>query len=204
MTIREQSRIAVLNGIMEGKVSVAEAARLMGVSERHAWRLLRAYRKEGVAGVAHGNRGRMPSTTTCPEIQEKVMELATGAYSGFNHSHLTEMLADGRASICLAPPSGGSFWPGNRKPPSSPSAQALPSKGALPPGGNAAADRREPAQLAGGSRTTSDSHRLRGRRHRDGPLRSVPSAGGRPRLHADAQGDHRSPRSPNGPVQRPA
>ena len=94
LTIREQSRIAVLNGVMEGKVLVAEAARLMGVSERHAWRLLRAYRKEGVAGVAHGNRGRRPSTTTCPEIQEKVMELATGAYSGFNHSHLTEMLAD--------------------------------------------------------------------------------------------------------------
>ena len=94
MTIREQSRIAVLNGVMEGKVSVAEAARLMGVSERNAWRLLRAYRKEGVAGVAHGNRGRRPSTTTCPEIQEKVMALATGAYSGFNDSHLTEMLAD--------------------------------------------------------------------------------------------------------------
>ena len=35
LTIREQSRIAVLNGVMEGKVSVAEAARLMGVSERH-------------------------------------------------------------------------------------------------------------------------------------------------------------------------
>ena len=58
--------------------------------------------------------------------------------------------------------------------------------------------------VAGGSRTTSDSHRLRGRRHRDSPLRSVPSAGGRPRLHADAQGDHRSPRNPNGPVQRSA
>ena len=78
MTIREQSRIAVLNGVMEGKVLVAEAARLMGVSERHAWRLLRAYRKEGVAAVAHGNRGRRPSTTTCPEIQEKVMALANG------------------------------------------------------------------------------------------------------------------------------
>ena len=39
----------------------------------------------------------------------------------------------GRASICLAPPSGGSFWAGgNRKPPSSPSAQALPSKERYP------------------------------------------------------------------------
>ena len=94
MTTREQSRIAVLNGVMEGKVLVAEAAGLMGVSERHAWRLLAAYRKEGVAAVAHGNRSRRPSTTTCPEIQEKVMELAQGAYSGFNHSHLTEMLAE--------------------------------------------------------------------------------------------------------------
>ena len=79
MTIREQSRIAVLNGVMEGKVSVAEASRLMGVNERHAWRLLRAYRKAGVAGVPFGNRGRRPSTATCPEIQEKPMELATGA-----------------------------------------------------------------------------------------------------------------------------
>ena len=117
MTTREQSRIAVLNRVMEGKVLVAEAARLMGVSERHAWRLLRAYRKEGVAAVAHGNRGRRPSTTTCPEIQEKVMELAQGAYSGFNHSHLTEMLADREGIHLLAPPSGESFWPGESEAP---------------------------------------------------------------------------------------
>ena len=141
LTIREQSRIAVLNGVMEGKVLVAEAARLMGVSERHAWLTTEAYRKEGVAGVAHGNRGRRPSTTTCPEIQEKVMELATGAYSGFNHSHLTEMLADREGIHLSRSTAAGPFGRGNRKPPSSPSAQALPSKGALPPGGNAAADR---------------------------------------------------------------
>ena len=145
LTIREPT--AVLAGVMEGKVSLAEAARLMGVSERHAWRLLRA-RKEGVAGVAHGNRGRRPSTTTCPEIQEK-MALATGAYSGFNHSHLT--LAD-REGIHLSRSTVRRVHRGNRKPPSSPNGQALPSKGALPSGGNAAADRWEPAQLAGGSR----------------------------------------------------
>ena len=92
--IREQSRIGVLNGVMEGKVLVEEAARLMGVSERHAWRLLRAISKGGSCWSGSRNRGRRPSTTTCPEIQEKVMELATGPYSGFNHSHLTEMLAD--------------------------------------------------------------------------------------------------------------
>ena len=65
LTTREQSRIQVLNGVIEGKVSVVQSAKLMGVSERHTWRLLAAYRKEGAVAVAHGNRGRKPATTTC-------------------------------------------------------------------------------------------------------------------------------------------
>ena len=94
LTTREQARIQVLNGVIERKVSMAEAAELMRVSERHAWRLLAAYRKEGAAGVAHGNRGRRPSTATSPETQERVLALAKGRYAGFNHSHLTELLAE--------------------------------------------------------------------------------------------------------------
>ena len=94
MTTKEQSRIQVLNGVMEGKVTVAKASGLMGVSQRHGWRLLAAYRKEGPAAVAHGNRGRKPATTTCPRTQQRVMELAKGPYAGLNHTHMTEMLAE--------------------------------------------------------------------------------------------------------------
>ena len=94
LTTREQSRIQVLNGVIERQVSMVEAAELMRVSERHAWRLLATYRKEGAAGVAHGNRGRRPSTATSPETQEQVRALAKGRYAGFNHSHLTELLAE--------------------------------------------------------------------------------------------------------------
>ena len=84
----------MLNGVMEGKVTVAQAAGLMGVSQRHGWRLLAAYREEGAAAIAHGNRGRKPATTTCPRTQQRVMELAEGPYAGLNHTHLTEMLAE--------------------------------------------------------------------------------------------------------------
>lgn len=101
MTIKEQSRIQVLNGVIEGEVTVGEAAGLMGVSERQAWRLLAAYREEGAAAMAHGNRGRKPSTITCPEIQRRVLEMAEGRYAGFNHTHLTEMLAE-RENIHLS------------------------------------------------------------------------------------------------------
>ena len=94
LTNKEQARIQVLNGVLEEKVTVAEASGLMEVSERHTWRLLAGYRKEGPAAVAHGNRGRKPATTTCSAKQEKVRELAKGVYAGLNHTHLTEMLAE--------------------------------------------------------------------------------------------------------------
>ena len=70
------------------------AAELMGVSERHAWRLLAAYRKEGASAIAHDNRGRKPSTTTDTGTQQRIRELAEGPYAGLNHTHLTEMLLE--------------------------------------------------------------------------------------------------------------
>lgn len=94
MTHREQARIQVLNGVLEGEVKVLEAARLMEVSEGHTWRLLAAYRRDGAVAVAHGNRGRKRPTTTARAVQERVRELARGVYAGLNHTHLTEMLAE--------------------------------------------------------------------------------------------------------------
>ena len=94
MTTREQTRIQVLNGVLDGEVTVGVAAGLMGVSERHAWRLLAGYRKEGASAIAHGNRGRKPSTTTDTPTRQRVRELAQGPYAGLNHTHLTEMLAE--------------------------------------------------------------------------------------------------------------
>ena len=57
---QEQARIQVLNGVLEYQLPIAQAAEIMGVSERHTKRLLAAYRKHGAAALAHGNRGRRP------------------------------------------------------------------------------------------------------------------------------------------------
>ena len=45
LTQKEQARLQVLNGILEGQISVDEAAEVLGVSERHVWRILAEYRK---------------------------------------------------------------------------------------------------------------------------------------------------------------
>ena len=111
----------MLNGVIERAVSVAEAARLLGVSGRHAWRLLAAYRKEGAAAMAHGNRGRKPSTATSPGTRAQVLALAEGRYAGFNHAHLTELLAEregirlSRATVRRVLLAGGVHSPRRRR-----------------------------------------------------------------------------------------
>ena len=42
---------------------MAQAVEVLGVTERHAWRNLAAYRREGAAALAHGIRGRQPPNT---------------------------------------------------------------------------------------------------------------------------------------------
>ena len=38
----EQTRLHVLNSVLEHQLQVAQAAEILAVSERHAWRLLEA------------------------------------------------------------------------------------------------------------------------------------------------------------------
>ena len=57
---QEQTRLHVLNTVWEHQLPMAQAAELLGVSERHAWRLLAAYRKDGADALVHGNCGRRP------------------------------------------------------------------------------------------------------------------------------------------------
>jgi transposase len=101
LTTKEQTRLSILNTVLERRCSVAEAAQLVGVSERHMWRLLAAYRKEGAAALSHANRGRMPINVTPPNIQAQVVTLARDRYKGVNHTHLTELLAE-REGIVLS------------------------------------------------------------------------------------------------------
>ena len=49
----EQTRLHMLNSVLEHQLPVGQAAEILGVSERHAWRLLAAYRREGTAALAH-------------------------------------------------------------------------------------------------------------------------------------------------------
>ena len=123
LTQREQVRLQVLNGIVGCQISVDEATEVLGVSERHVWRILAEYRKEGAAALAHGNRGRRANNAIPEETRTQVVALVRTRYSGVNHTHLAELLAEregivlGRSTVRRILVGAGMASPRRRRPP---------------------------------------------------------------------------------------
>ena len=88
----EEARRYVLEGVMAGDLRASQAAEILGVSERHAWRLLAAYRTRGAASLEHGNRGRRPHNAVAADVASAVVRFASTRYPGANHTHLAELL----------------------------------------------------------------------------------------------------------------
>ena len=100
---QEQGRLQVLNSVLEYHLPIAQAAEIMGVSECHTKRLLAAYRKDGAAALAHGNRGRKPHNAVPEAAAAVVAKLASNGYAGTNRTHFTELLRE-REGIDLSCP----------------------------------------------------------------------------------------------------
>ena len=94
LNLKEQNRVIVLNQVETRRLEMSQAAILLKISERQAWRILAAYRRDGAEGLAHGNRNRKPVNALTEELRQQVIELAGSKYKGFNHTHLTEKLAE--------------------------------------------------------------------------------------------------------------
>src|ERR1035437_6516424 len=94
MNRKEQSRVMVLNQVESKQMALDQAAVLLKITPRQVWRLLAGYRRAGVAGLAHGNRGRKPVNALSEELKDEILQLAGAKYRGFNHTHFTEKLAE--------------------------------------------------------------------------------------------------------------
>ena len=94
LTIKELKRLKVLEWIEAERMTVVDAAKMLGISQRQCWRVLARYRQEGTVGLVHGNRGR-PSPRRLPAAtREEILTLAHGICRDYNDQHLTEVLQD--------------------------------------------------------------------------------------------------------------
>jgi len=93
LTMREINRLRVLQGYMDGKMLLEEAARILKRSLRSVYRMLARVREKGPEGVLHGNRDRVSPRRVPEAVRKKVIQLAMGKYRDINDTHLCEILS---------------------------------------------------------------------------------------------------------------
>lgn len=94
LTVKEQKRLKVITEMEAGRMTGREGAEMLGLSLRQVRRLIAVYRKEGAAGLAHGNRGRPSPRRTPEEVRGYILKLAREVYHDYNDTHFAEKLAE--------------------------------------------------------------------------------------------------------------
>ncbi len=98
MSVMERRRLTVFSRVKERAISVAQAGRLLDLSERQARRLWKRYRQRGDAGLVHGLRGR-PSNAAHRELRRQVLAACRGKYPGFSSAHARDFLARDQLAV---------------------------------------------------------------------------------------------------------
>lgn len=94
LTTKELKRLKMLELVEAERMTVVDAAQMLGISERQCWRILARYRQAGAAGLTHGNRGRPSPRRLDEAVRDEIVKLAEGMCRDYNDQHLTEVLQD--------------------------------------------------------------------------------------------------------------
>jgi transposase len=92
LTMKEKTRIEAVQAVMDGRLTAAEAATALNLSERQLYRCLAAAREEGLTGLVHGNRGRAPWNKSDEALWARILRLVRQRYTDVNDQHLQELL----------------------------------------------------------------------------------------------------------------
>ena len=94
MSKREFDRLEVLTGVQAGRLRVADACALSGLSRRQVFRLLRGMREGGAASLVSKRRGR-PSNRRLPTAtRDLALALVRAHYADFGPTLAVEKLAE--------------------------------------------------------------------------------------------------------------
>ncbi|MCL6479894.1 MAG: ISNCY family transposase [Peptococcaceae bacterium] len=103
MTQEERNKLYIARCLIDGKMTISEAALVSGLSERQLKRIKRGVKEQGDAFVIHKNRGRKPQHSVTDDIKKTIIKLREEKYSRANFSHFQELLEE-HESIKLSKP----------------------------------------------------------------------------------------------------
>jgi transposase len=89
---RAIDRLRWVECFVDGEIDRKTLASMLGVSERQATRVIKRYSSEGVSGLNHQSFGKKSNKRTDDLIRNRIMELYSIKYHGFNAKHFSEIL----------------------------------------------------------------------------------------------------------------
>ena len=93
MTQDQINRYVTIRNSLDGKITVADASSVLGISERQVIRLRNGVREEGAAFMKHKNTGTAPKHALTDEMKKRIMELyERDDYKGSNFQHFKELI----------------------------------------------------------------------------------------------------------------
>src|SRR5438445_445805 len=94
MSQKEAPRAGLLQALVAGRVTGAEVAAALHLSDRQVRRLRRRFETEGAEGLVHRSRGRPSRRRLARRLRQRVAALLTTTYRDFNDCHATEKLQE--------------------------------------------------------------------------------------------------------------
>jgi hypothetical protein len=93
MSHQELHRLRVVMDLIEERLTTAEAAIQLHLTERQVWRLRRRFLQDGAAGLASRKRGRASNRRIHPSVQMTAVALVREHYADFGPTFAAEKLA---------------------------------------------------------------------------------------------------------------
>lgn len=84
----------VIQAVLDQRMNVERAARILNRSIRQVYRLVSKARKQGLSNIVHGNIGRSPSNKIGEEVWSQVLFLARTRYRNANDHELQRILEE--------------------------------------------------------------------------------------------------------------
>jgi len=94
MSDKERRRKTVFDGVKAGRLTIREAAEVLGLSYRQARRSYKRFSKEGDAGLVHRSRGRCSNRRLPLGLRRRVVARYRQRYEGFGPTLAAEKLAE--------------------------------------------------------------------------------------------------------------
>jgi len=94
MSIKETERIKIMDNLIDKLIKQKHAALQLNISVRQVQRILARYKKEGVAGFTHKNRGRKSNRAIAESKKEEIVSLISRNYPDFGPTLASEKLGE--------------------------------------------------------------------------------------------------------------